>query len=196
MQPITLVRGIELPSLDQPGTKDLWIVGGRIFAIADAGEMPREIDVQTEIDGSHLVGLPGLVDPHIHILGGGGGTGYESYVDGPVVEDLLKVGITSLVGSLGFDSTTRTLPALVRKAKALGAGGIGVRCLVGGFNFPPLTVTGDIRQDMVVVTEVVGAGELALGDSRGAHLTDTELAGYAGRRNSAWRIRNRRQRRS
>ncbi len=179
MQTAILLHSLELPTVDESKHYDVLIALGKILNISETNNLTNPL-VDKVYDCSGYIGLPGLVDAHIHILGGGGGDGYRSYVNGPNANDLLRVGITSLIASLGFDSTTRTLTELVRKARTLAAAGLGVRCLIGGFYFPPLTITGDIRQDYVLIPEVVGAGELALGDSRASTLLDNELANYAG----------------
>lgn len=179
MLPITVIRSIHIPIISDSLRKDIIIIGDKIFDITKPNEFFYGNLSIREIDGSKLIALPGLVDPHVHILGGGGGSGYGSFVEGCSAKDLWKNGITSVVGCLGFDSTSKSLISLLRKTKSLSSEGIGAYCLIGGFNFPALTITGDIRSDMLAISEVVGAGELALGDFRGSFMSDEQLATYA-----------------
>jgi len=46
----------------------------------------------------------------------------------------------------------------------------------GGYNVPPATLTGSVRSDMLFVTEVIGAGEIAISDVRATQPTTAELA--------------------
>ena len=175
---IKVLRSILLPILSSQRF-DLIFAGKRILGITEPGRLSASTLSVTEIDGQSYAGMPGLIDPHVHVLGGGGASGYKSYVEGPRAQDLWQKGITSVIGCLGFDSATRSLTALIRKTKSLQASGLGAFCLIGGFNFPPLTVTGDIRTDFVIISEVVGAGELAVDDFRGSFISDRALADYA-----------------
>lgn len=179
MLPITIIRSTRIPTISDSLQKDIIIIGDKIFDITKPNDFFYSNLSIREIDGSKLIALPGLVDPHVHILGGGGASGYESFVEGCSAKDLWENGITSVVGCLGFDSTSKSLISLVRKTKSLSSEGIGAYCLVGGFNFPALTITGNIRSDMLTILEVVGGGELALGDFRGSFMSDEQLATYA-----------------
>jgi beta-aspartyl-dipeptidase (metallo-type) len=46
----------------------------------------------------------------------------------------------------------------------------------GGYNVPPTTVLGSIRDDMLFIAEVIGAGEIAISDERGLAPSARELA--------------------
>ena len=71
-----------------------------------------------------------------------------------------------MVGCLGVDTTTKTMPALLAKVKGLRAEGIAAFLYSGGYNVPPVTLTGSVRSDMMLVEEVIGAGETAVADLR------------------------------
>ena len=61
--------------------------------------------------------------------------------DGDGAEDgedaVVAAGITTVVGCLGTDTTTRSLAALVARARQLTAGGITAYVYTGGFPVPP-----------------------------------------------------------
>jgi beta-aspartyl-dipeptidase (metallo-type) len=46
----------------------------------------------------------------------------------------------------------------------------------GGYNVPPTTVMASIREDMLFIDEVIGAGEVAIADARGLCPSPQELA--------------------
>src|SRR4051812_47213425 len=72
---LLLIRRARVFSPDDLGRQDVLIGGGRVLAMEP--EMPQTADwrlVRTvDADGRWL--LPGLVDSHIHLLGGGGDGG-------------------------------------------------------------------------------------------------------------------------
>src|SRR5215212_592669 len=70
------------------------------------------------------------------------------------------------VGCLGVYTTTKTLPGLLAKVRAFNEEGITAFMYSGGYNVPPVTLTGSVRTDMLLVAEVIGAGEIAIADAR------------------------------
>ena len=58
---------------------------------------------------------PGLIDAHVHLSGGGGEAGPESRVPPLAFSELTRYGVTSCVGVLGTDGTTRTMRDLVAR---------------------------------------------------------------------------------
>ena len=61
------------------------------------------------IDASNLVAIPGLIDKHVHITGGGGEGGFKTRVPEIMLSNLIEAGITTVVGLLGTDSTQEAL---------------------------------------------------------------------------------------
>ena len=54
---------------------------------------------------------------------------------------------------------------LVSKAKALKEEGLSVYCLTGSYGYPSVTLTGDVKKDILFIDEVIGV-KLALADHR------------------------------
>ena len=81
--------------------------------------------------------IPGLIDQHVHITGGGGESGFTSRVPELRFSDSVKAGVTTLVGLLGTDSRTRNVQNLLAKTKALNEEGITAYCLTGAYEIPP-----------------------------------------------------------
>src|SRR5262249_2855764 len=54
----------------------------------------------------------------------------------------------------------------------------GLRAFVwsGGYNAPPATITGSLRNDLIYIDEVIGAGEIAISDNRATEPPVEELA--------------------
>lgn len=161
------------------GRASILIAGGRIEAIGtiDGAALARAgVEVET-IDASGCLVVPGLVDPHIHLIGGSGEQGFASASPPISHEELLRAGITTVVGTLGTDTTTKTMPALLARVKALREEGLSAYAWTGGYDARALT--GSIRDDIILFDEVIGAGELAIADRRGVPLTAAELARLA-----------------
>jgi len=119
--------------------------------------------------------VPGFVDGHAHLTGGGGESGYASRVPPVPLTHYTQAGVTSVVGVLGTDDTTRDTRSLVTQAYALREQGLGAWCHTGGYHVPPVTLTGSVRDDIVFVDPVIGVGELALSDHRSSQPTQDEL---------------------
>lgn len=121
--------------------------------------------------------MPGLIDPHIHLIGGSGEKGFASATPPISAKELLAAGITTVVGLLGTDTTTKTLPSLLAKVKALRSEGFNAWMWTGGYD--ARSITGNVRDDIVLIEEVIGAGEIAIADRRGVHFDARSLARLA-----------------
>jgi len=129
------------------------------------------------IDASGCLVVPGLIDPHIHLIGGSGEKGFASASPAITAEELRRAGITTVVGLLGTDTTTKTMPALLAKVKALREEGFNAWMWTGGYDARPLTK--NVRDDVILIEEIIGAGEVAIADRRGAHFDARTLARLA-----------------
>jgi beta-aspartyl-dipeptidase (metallo-type) len=132
----------------------------------------------TDLSGARLV--PGLIDGHVHVTGGGGEAGPASSVPPVPLSHFTRGGVTTIVGLLGTDDVTRSPAALIARTRALVAEGITAYCLVGGYHVPPATLTGSVRGDIVFVEPVIGIGEIAVSDHRSSQPTVDEILRLAG----------------
>lgn len=128
------------------------------------------------VDATGCLVMPGLVDPHNHLLGAGGEQGFSSRQPEVSWEELVTSGVTTVVGCLGTDTITRKLPSLLGRIRQLKAQGLSAYMYTGGFPVPPPTMTGSVREDIVLVEEVIGVGEIAIADVRSSHPSLWELA--------------------
>lgn len=154
------------------GRMDILVAGGRIAAMEEALD-PHLPGVEV-LDAEGKTAVPGFIDQHVHITGGGGEGGLHTRVPELQLSAALRAGVTTLVGVLGTDSITRSVEGLVAKAKALANEGITAYCLTSAYQYPPLTLTGSVMKDIVFVSEILGC-KLAIADHRGSHPTREEI---------------------
>lgn len=159
-----LFKNATLFTPENEGTNDVLVAGGVIEAVGkhlDTGALNVEI---VECEGRKIV--PGFIDNHVHITGGGGEGGPASKVPPLHLSEFISGGITTAVGMLGTDGYTRSMKALVTKAKALKSEGLSVYVLSGSYQLPLKTLTGSVEDDMLMCEEIIGAGEIAISDHR------------------------------
>lgn len=171
-----LIKNIEVFAPGSMGIKDVLIINGKITLIED--NINKFTDNLMIIDGSGKKLLPGLIDNHVHITGGGGEGSFKTRVPEITLSKLIEGGITTVVGLLGTDSTTRNVENLIAKAKALKEEGISVYALTGSYGYPSVTITGSVKKDIVFIDEIIGV-KIALSDHRSPSVSHDELARLA-----------------
>jgi beta-aspartyl-dipeptidase (metallo-type) len=172
----TLLRNAEVFAPEARGRMDVLVGGGKILAL-ERGAPKLALCDEIDLAGARL--LPGLIDPHVHLTGGGGESGFASRVPRVPLTALTCAGITTVVGVLGTDGTTRTVASLVAAALALREEGLSAWCWTGSYEVPPITLTGNVRADIAFVDPIVGVGELAISDHRSSQPTFDELVRVA-----------------
>lgn len=175
---LTLIEHGEVYAPEPRGAQSLLLAGERIARLgeADARAIERAGFEISVIDASGCYVTPGLIDPHQHLLGGSGEKGFSTQTPEIAFSEIISAGITTVVGCLGTDTTTKTMSGLLAKAKALREEGLSALIWSGGYNVPPVTLTGSVRSDMLLIDEVIGAGEIAIADYRSTQATTEELA--------------------
>ncbi len=176
----TLLRGGHLFDPDDRGITSLLICGDTIAAIApsiDAAALPSPVDVH-DLRGARIV--PGLVDGHIHLIGGGGGEGYESRLPEIWISDLALRGITTVVAAPGVDMVSKRMETMLAKAYALQREGLSAYIYVGGFVRPWGSITGSVTDDLYAIPSVLGV-KVALGEHKASRYSDDELIDLAAR---------------
>jgi beta-aspartyl-dipeptidase (metallo-type) len=176
---ITLIRGGEVFAPEPLGRRDVLLAGGVIEAVAEPGRLKVDGCAAEVVDAAGKRVLPGLIDPHVHILGGGGEGGPATRAPEISVEDIVACGVTTVIGCLGTDGVTRHMTSLLAKARALEAEGVSTFIFSGSYDLPVRTLTGSVRSDLIVVDKVVGAGEIAVSDHRSSQPTFDEIARLA-----------------
>ena len=172
---MTLLLNGDVYAPEHLGHRHILIGGGTILYIGtERPSFPSYLGV-TEIDLEGRRVIPGLIDGHCHITGGGGEAGPASKVPAPTAESYRAAGVTTVVGVLGTDDVTRSTAELVAAARALRAQGISAYCHTGGYHLPLTTLTGSVRSDIVNVDCIIGVGEVAISDHRSSQPTLQEL---------------------
>lgn len=161
------------------GKKDILITGDKIAVISQPGKIKIEgVEVQT-LDASENIITPGFIDSHVHILGGGGEGGPATRAPEIRVEEIVSSGVSTVIGCLGTDATTRHMQSLLAKARGLEEEGITTYIFSGSYEIPVLTITGSVRSDLILIEKVIGAGEIAISDHRSSQPTFEEISRLA-----------------
>ena len=177
---IHLLLNADLYAPEPRGLRHLLVAAGRIVWIGDeVPDLPAALGVERR-DLERRRVIPGIVDCHCHLTGGGGEAGPHTRVPPLQLSRLTAGGVTTVVGVLGTDDVVRTPAELVTTARGLEVEGITAYCHTGGYHLPPATVTGSIRGDIVLIDKVLGVGEVAISDHRSSQPTLDELLRIAG----------------
>lgn len=167
-----LLKNVDVYDPIHKGKKDIFIANEKIALVEE--NMELDIPDLVEIDGSELIAVPGFIDQHVHVTGGGGEGGFHSRTPELMLSNVIKAGVTTLVGLLGTDSHTRSIENLLAKTKALKNEGITAYCLTGAYEYPSVTLTGSVAKDIVYIDEIIGC-KLAISDHRCSRPTKEEL---------------------
>ncbi len=157
------------------GRRHLLVAGSHIVWIGEREPgLPGDLQVtRHDLSGRRLV--PGLIDLHAHLGGGGGEAGFASRVPALRAHDFLRSGITTVMGLLGTDDLVRTTAEVLATARGMREEGLDAYCYTGGYHLPPTTLTGSVRSDIVHLDPVLAVGELAISDHRSSQPTLDEL---------------------
>lgn len=178
----TIIQNADVYDPAPRGRTSVLLVGTTIGAVGavdrravEAAGEAVELEVRV-IDAAGCIVTPGFIDPHEHLLGGSGEEGFSTQTPMVGLSEIVPNGITTVVGALGVDTTMKTMAGLLARVKGLREEGLTAYCWSGGYNVPPTTITGSIRNDMLFIAEVIGAGEIAIADHRSVDPSTPELA--------------------
>lgn len=180
---ITIIKNIEVYSPKYLGIKDVVIVSDKFEGIYDKIETPKDFVNINIIDGNGKALLPGFIDSHVHIIGGGGEDSFKSRTFEIQLSNLTKAGITTVIGCIGTDGVCRDMNALLAKAYSLEEEGISTFCYTGSYDVPVKTITTSIKKDIMLIEKIIGVGEIALSDRRSSQPTFEEICSIAANAN-------------
>ena len=172
---LQLIRNADVHAPEPRGVQHLLLGGGAVLWMgSDLPALPATLAVEeTDVEGRRLI--PGLIDGHVHVTGGGGEAGFGSRVPAPFLSRYTRAGVTSGVGLLGTDDAARSTRELVASIHGLREQGLNAWGYSGGYHLPPTTLTGSVRGDIVFVEPLIGVGEVAISDHRSSQPTLDEL---------------------
>ena len=170
-----LITNAEVYAPRSLGIQNLLICVGKIVYLGErVPQFDDSLSVQiTDLDGARLI--PGFIDAHAHITGGGGEAGPSTRVPPPPLSQFTRAGVTSVVGLLGTDDLTRNTQTLLTQVMGLREEGLSAWCYTGGYHLPATTLTESVRSDIVNLEPVIGVGEVALSDHRSSQPTRDEI---------------------
>jgi beta-aspartyl-dipeptidase (metallo-type) len=174
----TLIENAEVYGPEPLGRQSVLLVGDRVGQVGAVDRRAVEavgLEVRV-VDAAGCVVTPGFLDPHQHLLGGSGEQGYSTQTPEIGLGEIAPQGITTVVGALGVDTTMKTMAGLLARVKGLKEEGLSAYLWSGGYNVPPTTILRSIREDVLFVEEVIGAGEIAIADHRSLDPPALELA--------------------
>ena len=174
---ITIIRNINVYTPEPMGNKDVLLIDNKIAAIEDNIEFSLNnlVDV-IEINGNGKILVPGFIDCHVHIMGGGGEGGFATRTPEATLSDFTRFGVTTVVGCLGTDGVARDINSLLAKARGLEEEGITTFIYTGSYRLPLKTLTGDIMRDIMAIDKIIGIGEIAISDHRSSQPSFDEFS--------------------
>jgi beta-aspartyl-dipeptidase (metallo-type) len=175
MSTIKLFKNAHVISPQDSGVMDVLVAGHQIAALGSGLETGNSNLPVEVIDASNCYLVPGFVDSLVHFIGGGGEGGFASRTPEMQLTDATLGGVTTAIGVLGTDATTRTLTNLLAKAHALETEGITTYCHTGSYEIPCRTLMGTITDDLILIDKFIGVGEIAISDFRSSQPTIEEI---------------------
>ncbi|MBE5956366.1 MAG: beta-aspartyl-peptidase [Lachnospiraceae bacterium] len=167
-----LIKNAEVYAPKHLGKKDVLVCGEKIEYMADSIDVPKVPCKVIDASGKKLI--PGLIDQHVHITGGGGEGSFHTRAPELQMSEMIENGLTTVVGLLGTDGITRSVENVYAKAMALYEEGVSAYILTGAYDYPSPTITGSIEKDLTFIQNVLGL-KLAISDHRAPNISTQDL---------------------
>ena len=177
---VKIIRNAKVYQPEYAGVKDILILGDKIAAVGEnlKADFGGALEAE-EINGEGMAAVPGFIDSHEHILGGGGEGGFHTRTPEAGLKDLTMNGITTVVGCIGTDGVGRDMTTLLAKAHGLENEGVTTYTYTGAYQVPVPTLTGSLMKDIMMLDKVIGVGEVAISDHRYSQPSFEEFARIA-----------------
>lgn len=175
---LKLLKNCDVYAPEHLGMRDILLADQKIMLVQPKIEGYEGLEGVEVIDCGGAIVTPGLIDIHVHVTGGGGEQGYHSRTPELNLSELLQNGVTTVLGLLGTDGTSRSLENLLGKVTALETEGISTYMLTGSYQYPTVTLTGSVLRDIMLIDKIIGA-KLAMSDHRSSTITRDEMTRLA-----------------
>jgi beta-aspartyl-dipeptidase (metallo-type) len=142
--------------------------GTKILGVYPPSSVGLPSGLVTVINATGKLCVPGLIDPHVHVSGGGGEIGPDSRTPNAQLSQILDSGITSFVGIRGTDGVTRSGENLLQFLLSFEQMGLSTWMWTGSYQMPVDTLFSSVERDIILIEKIVGAGEIAISDHRGS----------------------------
>jgi beta-aspartyl-dipeptidase (metallo-type) len=170
---ITIIKNADVYTPQHKGLQHLVIADNTIVYM---GSTMPDINIEHDvIDADGCILMPGFIDGHTHLTGGGGEAGFSTRVPPVPLSRFTQAGVTTAVGLLGTDDLTKNTESMIAQVYGLREEGFSAYCYTGGYHLPLTTLTGSVRSDIVFVEPIIGVGEFAISDHRSSQPTLNEL---------------------
>lgn len=176
-----LIKNANVYAPKNLGLQDILIIGSKIVQMSSKIDSQPIVEYLPDIevlDAREKIIVPGFIDQHVHIIGGGGEMGFATRTPEVMLSKVIEAGVTTVVGLLGTDGDARSVEALLAKAKGLEEEGITTFIHTGSYKIPSVTITGSVIKDIMFIDKVIGV-KMALSDHRSSHVTVDELTRLA-----------------
>ena len=171
----TLIKNAEIFAPEPLGTASVLFCGGTIAWLGKDFPAEKTLPGLKVVEARGMVLMPGIVDGHVHITGGGGEGGGATRTPELLLSDMVRGGVTTVVGLSGTDDVTRSTAALIAKANGLIAEGMSAWAMSGSYQLPIKPVCSTIREDICLIDRIIGVGEIAISDHRSSQPTFEEF---------------------
>lgn len=175
---IKVLKHVRIYDPEDKGVGDILICGEKIARVAphiDEYDGLPEVEI---FDFTGKTAVPGYVDLHEHITGGGGEQGPSSRVPELQLGEVIRAGVTTVVGLLGTDGITRSVENLLAKCRSFNDLGITCYMLTGAYGYPSPTITGAVERDVALISECIGV-KIAVSDHRSSDPGPREISDVA-----------------
>lgn len=152
------VRAQEIYAPECLGPGEMLVLGDRIIALqANVTPLVEAMGAGNIQDISVHRVIPGLIDQHLHLLGGGDGDGPLARMRELGAEEILLSGITTAATLLGSEMRFKTLRALLYKAEGEAHKGLSTFVYTGSMGADPVSILEDAFSDIALFGRIIGA---------------------------------------
>ncbi len=184
-----LYKNVNLYTPQPQGLCDLLTWNDRVFNFGQNLQAPEGATI---VEGDGRILMPGIVDTHVHITGGGGEGGFTTRMTEITFEEAVAAGVTTMIGVLGTDGYARQPKEVLVKCLQMNEWGIETYMLTGSYTYPVVNILGEVAQDIIYFEKCLGTGEFAIADHRSSSPTKEELRRVAVDTRNAGRLAGKR----